>query len=109
MSSNIDILSKKYNENWDSYGGNAIDNIVVGRVKSIIEKLGEVDSIFIIPAPNGSIQLEYEDEEKYLEVEVHSDKYEYLFIDHETTFSIEETINDEEDIISLLRGVTTSN
>jgi hypothetical protein len=63
-------------KNWDSYGGNAINEDCVGRAIKILKHLVEVrdrTSIslpvpFVAPLSSGGIQIEWEKDERYLEL-----------------------------------------
>lgn len=72
---NLDRLNqiKELKDNWNGYGAQSIDNIVIKTVENIIENVHVQPEIY--PTGRNSIQLEYELEDKsYLEFEVFKDK-----------------------------------
>jgi hypothetical protein len=60
--------------NWDGYGAPAIDPAVIEAAKSFITKLPEdlVSRPHVVPMSNGTLQLEWHDGPKSLELEFES-------------------------------------
>lgn len=72
---NLDRLNqiKELKDDWNGYGAQSIDNIVIKSVENIIENVHVQPEIY--PTGRNSIQLEYELEDRsYLEFEVFKDK-----------------------------------
>lgn len=72
---NLDKLNqiKELKDDWNGYGAQSIDNIVIKSVENIIENVHVQPEIY--PTGRNSIQLEYELEDRsYLEFEVFKDK-----------------------------------
>jgi len=61
-------------QNWDGYGAPAIDPAVIEAAKSFIAKLPEnlVSRPHVVPMSNGTLQLEWHDGPKSLELEFES-------------------------------------
>lgn len=59
----------KLEENWDSYGALPIDKEVLNTVKHILHLL-ENSGVFISPLNSGGIQLEWELDNQYFEIEI---------------------------------------
>lgn len=66
----------KLPSNWDSYGGNAIDERCMDRALEILKYLIrledriKVPTPFVAPLSTGGIQIEWEEGDKYLEIEL---------------------------------------
>ena len=81
-----------YPENWDSYGGKAIDKDCIIMSSKIIKQLialkrsisFEIPSPFIAPLSTGGIQMEWEDGERYLEISINQNPLivDYFATDH---------------------------
>lgn len=72
---NLDRLNqiKELKDNWNGYGVQSIDSIVIKSVENIIKNVHIQPEIY--PTGHNSIQLQYELEDKsYLEFEVFKDK-----------------------------------
>lgn len=62
-----------YSQNWNKYGADPFDQDLIDKCKQIIDNLFICPMVF--PTANDSIQIEYKNGEKYIEIEVFSDKY----------------------------------
>lgn len=69
LAENTKVLDKiaEYKYNWNGYGAEPLNIQLLRRIKSIILTLEHQPKIF--PTDNGSIQLEYEVNDNYLELE----------------------------------------
>lgn len=79
----LDILKKigkfsKFADNWDSYGAKPIDKECIAQSLKVIEELIRLKSIesfkipnpFIAPLSSGGIQIEWEENDRYLEITI---------------------------------------
>ena len=60
-------------ENWNGYGAKSIDKDLINECWYIVNQLFVCPEIF--PTADNSIQLEYDSDEAYIEIEIFSDKY----------------------------------
>lgn len=76
---------KKLKDNWDSYGGIALTDFLLGVVEFVIKKLDDNElPDFIAPCSGGqSIQFEWDTDNKSLEIEIGYNIVEYLLGDDE--------------------------
>lgn len=77
--------------NWDSYGAEPFDEIVVERAKRLIVGLvrNDVPPPRIIPAASGSILLEWSTDLLYLEIDIDPRGEDSVFIEKETGGTVE--------------------
>lgn len=55
--------------NWNDYGANPISSTAITSLETIIPRLKYETPLDVFPIPNGGIQLEFEDNNNYLELE----------------------------------------
>jgi len=104
LENNLDKLDYffRLKENWDGYMGLPFLSEHIEKVKDIIIKLPTQPKIF--PTSRGSIQLEYEEEELYLEFEIYEDKTSTLLMDGDNMiFEKMVTNREKEKIYNLVR------
>lgn len=78
LKENTKILSEigRYEENWNGYGAERIDQRIIFKALDVITSLELKYQPDIFPTARGSIQLEYElSETHYFEIEISLDKY----------------------------------
>ena len=77
--------------NWDSYGAEPFDEIVVERAKRLIVGLvrNDVPPPRVIPAASGSILLEWSTDLLYLEIDIDPTGEDSVFIEKETGGAVE--------------------
>lgn len=63
----------EYEENWNGYGAEPIDEELIVECKFIVNQLSVCPEIY--PTANKSIQLEYHSDNVYIEIEAFSDRY----------------------------------
>lgn len=63
----------EFKENWNGYGAEPIDKDLIDECKIIVNQVSVYPEIF--PTANKSIQLEYDSDEAYIEIEIFSDRY----------------------------------
>lgn len=66
-----------YEENWNGYGARPIDDDIIDDCRRIMNRVAVYPEIFA--TANNSIQLEYQTDKAYVELEIFTDKY-VLFI-----------------------------
>jgi hypothetical protein len=95
-------------ENWDREMGLPFSNEHIEKVKDIIIKLPTQPKIF--PTGRGSIQLEYEEEDLYLEFEIYEDKTSILLMEgNDAVFEKIVTNREKEKIYNLVRRISNIN
>ena len=78
MSSTIVDL-RNLEENWNGHGAKPIPDIVCDRAEKFIELFKGADKLEIFPTGRESIQIEFETDMTYFEIEVFEDKYTTMF------------------------------
>ncbi|WP_445381586.1 hypothetical protein [Robiginitalea sp. IMCC43444] len=75
---NVDTLDEflGFPENWNGHHGEKFSAPLIGRVKSLVQELKFQPEIF--PTGRGSIQLEYDHNENYLEIEIFENQVQVL-------------------------------
>lgn len=75
--SNLQKLNRiaKYEDNWNGEGTQKIDKKIILNTRDILFATSLNRQPKLFPSNNNTIQLEYEENNKYLEIEVLNDKY----------------------------------
>lgn len=77
-------------EQWDGYDAKSLDQRAIDNAKGIIQSLhANTIGPYVYPVPNGNVQLEWEDDKWYIEMEVGSDSV-GLFVQENDITQIEE-------------------
>ncbi|MEI6847015.1 MAG: hypothetical protein WCK32_03105 [Chlorobiaceae bacterium] len=71
---------RKLSVGWDGYNAHPIPLTVINRVLSVIKNLKE-QPLYIFPSARETIQIEYDIDDKSLEIEIGSDNIEFLSVD----------------------------
>lgn len=111
------ILSFRHlKKNWDFYDACLIKYSTIITGIDFIQQLSnwisdydlDIDAPFVAPRTDGGIQIEWEDEYKYLEIGIspNNHNYEYVVINDYTSFEDEGETCSEETLIGLLRWYT---
>lgn len=89
----IDI--SKFENNWDGYNAEPINKLVLIKANSLLEFLNKnnliTDDLFIAPTGRETVQFEYENYSKYLEIEIFSDSY-HIFWEDKILFITDENV-----------------
>lgn len=75
---------ENFEDNWNGYDAAAFNKDYVREVADIVEHLYPAPEVF--PTANSSIQLEYEDNDYYLEFEIMEDMYVKMYAARNNTF-----------------------
>jgi hypothetical protein len=81
----------KFVKGWNGYDAEPIPIKVVENAKVVLENLLDNDDIEVFPTARDSIQFEYEDNKKYVEIEIFGNS---VKIYYETDEEKEETYTD---------------
>ena len=109
--SKIDYF-ESFESGWDGYDGVPISKIVIAQVKrdilileSFFKQVNRDDiTPFIAPMSSGKIQIEFNVNKKYLEIEFHEgNKYEVLIAEYDTDTIKEFRYSDFNDILKHIK------
>lgn len=89
---------------WDGYRAEPISKELADFCKSLIVSLPKNKQPDVFPTPRGTVQLEYEDEERYLEIEVSQGAF-TVYGTNILDQDIEETYVDWDSVLKLIERV----
>ena len=84
LENNLEILARfaKYEDNWNGYDAEKFKPDFINKVKEIIKTLNVQPEIF--PVADKSVQLEYSDRKKYLEIQIYENDLASIYFVSET-------------------------
>lgn len=84
MSNTVDDL-RNLEYNWDGYGAESIPCTVCDRAQKFVDLFQGAELLEIFPTARKSIQLEFEVNKLYFEIEVFEDRYITMFAERDVS------------------------